>query len=203
MAAAECLYYWDQPNTVVPFHMTHEDNIVAILEQGLFSHHTAPTITDISNPSVNALRSRVEPIYGRPIHHYVPFYMNPRNAFMYANLEQLDSCIILKMETDILQYHPGIIFTIGNAARNDASFFEDLPTALPDAIFAKSWYGCDNTKSKMMSEILIPDYVPAEYINTLIFRDNRTLNRVYHTIKHIPVDKNTSIDLICDKDLFF
>ncbi|MGK0372784.1 MAG: hypothetical protein ACJAW1_003048 [Glaciecola sp.] len=189
---------------ISPFHMTHMDNIKGIAKHGLLSHNLAHTKHDISNRDVNARRSRPDPIHNRPIHSYVPFYMNPRNAFMYANREHLDDCVLIKMDKEII-YHPGAIYTVGNAARNDAKFYNDLEdiNQLPDSINARSWYSCQVTKSEMMSEILVPKQVPTKFFNTMIFRKQKTLNKVYKSIKKVSFDRFDGINMICDKEMFF
>jgi hypothetical protein len=189
---------------ITPFHMTHMDNIEGIAKHGLLSHNLAHTKHDISNRDVNARRSRPDPIHNESIHSYVPFYMNPRNAFMYANREKLDDCVLIKMDKEII-YHPGAIYTVGNAARSDAKFYNDLEDIhqLPDSINARSWYPCQVTKSEMMSEILVPTQVPSKFFNTMIFRKQYTLNKVYKSMKKASFDRLDCINMICDKEMFF
>ena len=65
-------------------HMTHIDNLSSILDNGLISHNNPYCKRDISNQGVNARRERIEPIYNKKIHDYVPFYMNIRNPMLYV-----------------------------------------------------------------------------------------------------------------------
>ena len=61
------------------FHMSHIDNVESILKNGLFAHDNKFKKVDISDCDVNSRRSRIEPVYKKPIHSYVPFYFNPKN----------------------------------------------------------------------------------------------------------------------------
>ena len=65
--------------------MTHINNLDSIIRNGLYPHNNTYKKTDISNVDVNDRRVRLEPIYHKQIHSYVPFYFNPRNAMLYRN----------------------------------------------------------------------------------------------------------------------
>jgi len=56
--------------------MTHIDNISSIMKYGLFAYGNKYQKQDISDIVVNNRRSRIDSIYGKAIHSYVPFYFN-------------------------------------------------------------------------------------------------------------------------------
>lgn len=84
------------------FHMTHIENLQSIFEHGLLPHNNLYKKQDISNIEVNCRRRRLDPIYKRSLHDYVPFYFNPRNAMLYSvQSKYKDEIVILKFRRDI------------------------------------------------------------------------------------------------------
>ena len=141
--------------------MTHIDNLDSILKYGLLSHNNSYKKVDISNKEVNSRRNKLEPIYNKNLHDYVPFYFNPRNAMLYRNQKMFDeNIIILGFSKDLLLLEDSI-FTNGNAASDDTIYSNDINYLLKmdwDSIYSRSWYGSDNEsfiKWSMMAEVLI------------------------------------------------
>lgn len=149
-------------NVVTMDHMTHINNLSGILTHGLRAHNNPFKKVDISNHLVNHRRSACEPIYGRPIHDYVPFYFNARNAMLYRNQKQFGDAVILLGFNKQLVEKDGMVLTNGNAAC-DNTLFSDRATYAHtfdwDRIFSASW--CKNgvrdegLKQQMMAEVLI------------------------------------------------
>lgn len=182
-------------------HMTHINNLEGILAQGLLAHNNPYQQMDISNKTVNKRRNKPEPIFGKNIHDYVPFYYNPRNAMLYANKDQ--AVIILGFNKRIISTD-GAIFTNGNASRNDTDFSEDknfLEQLNWDDIFSERWcnYGHydEGIKSSMMSELLIPENVS---INDLDVIFCKTESMKQYIIKNCILD---NIDVVVEPSIFF
>lgn len=150
------------------YHTTHVKNLPLIIESGLMSHNTARCQVDISNPSANARRNRPDPVFGRSLHNYAPCYFNPRNAFMYANIEIINQLVTLEIDIDVA-VHPERLISVGNAACRDSHFTNDLSKLndLPQDVFADSWYSDYHKRSIMMSELLIPDVIPVKFIRKI------------------------------------
>ena len=162
-------YTLENLNTVD--HMTHINNLEGILAQGLLAHNNPFQQVDISNQAVNKRRSVAEPVYNKKIHDYVPFYFNPRNAMLYKNKDQ--NIIILGFNKKIISTR-GAVFTNGNASRSDTCFSSDktfLEQLNWDDVFSQSWcsYGDydQSLKSRMMSELLIPDNVSIDDLEVI------------------------------------
>jgi hypothetical protein len=152
-------------------HMTHVNNLEGILAQGLLAHNNAFQKVDISNQAVNKRRSAAEPVYNKKIHDYVPFYFNPRNAMQYKNKNQ--NIIILGFDKNIVATD-GAVYTNGNASRSGTHFSNDknfLKQLNWKEIFSQSWcnYGeyDDGLKSRMMSELLIPNNVSIDDLEVI------------------------------------
>lgn len=185
-------------------HMTHINNLEGILANGLLPHGNTKQKVDISNQAVNQRRDSLEPIYGKKIHDYVPFYFNPRNAMLYQNKEE--HLVILGFNKKLLD-SDGALFTYGNAARNDTLFSNDkdfLKQLCWDDIFSHRWshYGeCDETiKSRMMSELLIPNQVNVDMLDVIYCKSEKYKEAIQN---YFDADVLSKIKLIVYPELFF
>lgn len=181
-------------------HMTHIDNLEKILSKGLLPHGNRFQKVDISNSDVNSRRSHQEPIYNRPIHDYVPFYFNPRNAMLYHNKNIQDEIVILGFDSQIL-LHKKAIYTDGNAAKNDTLFYDDFEEYVTDfdknSVFSKSWFGDKDLGSKMMSELLLPGRVDISLLQ-IIFCKTKEMTSYVRSNYNLP-----NVDVMHEERLFF
>ena len=163
------------------FHMTHSSNLKNILLYGLQNHYNAHKKVDISNREVNDRREKVEHIYGRKIHDYVPFYFNPRNAMLYPSKDNIH-VVILGIDVKVIKDHlTRVLVSDRNAAVNNARFSKYLPDLQNpnfinfNEVFSQRW--CNNgivnnyIKQKMMAEILIDDIVCSRYIRSVYVKN--------------------------------
>lgn len=179
------------------YHMTSIDNITSIIELGLLSHNNRHVVKKIDNKEVNKRRDREEPIYGRNLHKYAPFYFNPKNAMLYVNKKDQKNIVLLAFDKNLLA-EKGVVFTDGNAARRDTKFFnslEDLKKINWDCIRAEYWNNFENGKSERMAEILVPYRVGCESLCHIICYDNYALSKV----KRIA----PGVEVLIDKEKFF
>ena len=153
------------------FHMTHINNLKNILANGLYSHSQMTDYFDISNQDVNVRRARQESFHKLKLHDYVPLYFNPRNAMLYQRQKDFSSeLVILEINKKII-LNDYTLFSKGNAARSDCKIeasllkVKDFPW---DSIYANTWSNNGEVneaqKTIMMSECLIRDHIPPEYI---------------------------------------
>lgn len=163
------------------FHMTDYNNLKNILLHGLQNHYNAYKKIDISNREVNDRREKVEHIYGRKIHDYVPFYFNPRNAMLYKNKNNA-RVIILGLDVRVIKDHrTSFLISNRNASADEAKFSKHLPDLQNpnfinfNEVFSQRW--CNNgivnndIKQKMMAEILIDDIVCSRYIRSIYVKN--------------------------------
>lgn len=107
-------------------HMTHIDNLDSIFKNGLLAHNNPYKKIDISNKEVNERRNKLDPIYKRNIHDYVPLYFNPRNAMLYRNQRIFgDGVVILAFNNNII-LQDNSFFTNGNVASNHTLYSNDI-----------------------------------------------------------------------------
>ena len=163
------------------FHMTDYNNLKNILLHGLQNHYNAYKKVDISDREVNDRREKVEHIYGRKIHDYVPFYFNPRNAMLYKNRNNA-RVIILGFDVRVIKDHQDdFLISNRNASADDAKFSKYLPDLQNtnfinfNDVFSQRWCNngirYDDIKQKMMAEILINDVVYSRYIRSIYVKD--------------------------------
>ena len=161
------------------YHMTHIDNLPSILRRGLMAHGNNFQKEDISNQEVNARRSRKEPIFGKRIHEYVPFYFNPKNAMMYRNRH--NDIVVLAYSTKLL-YQEGVIFTDRNASTNSVRFYQHLYNLKRldwKEIFSTNWYHSTETKQKMMAEVLVPFTINMDFLEYVYCKNSRQETEVF------------------------
>lgn len=189
------------------YHMTHINNLDSIIRNGLYPHNNTYKKTDISNVDVNDRRVRLEPIYHKQIHSYVPFYFNPRNAMLFRNQKKFgNSIIILQFKNSLIDINNSII-TNANASADNTLFTSNV-NHLNDQnfinlsnVFADSWnnYGNPNyqIKQTMMAELLIPIVVKNNYIEKIICMD-------FQMKKFIDSNIYTNgINVVVDREKYF
>ena len=159
------------------WHITHRENVKNILTSGILSHENSNEIkyVDISNPGVQNRRQKIEPIHGRKIHEYAPLFINPKNAMLYSIKEKRNELCLVEVSLDVLECE--YIFTDGNAARIETSFYGDtvdriLFEQIPwDTVFSESWTQNfernETIMSHMQSEFLIYPSIKPKYIKKI------------------------------------
>ena len=177
------------------WHITHMDNIKDILLNGIFCHFTMNkfkglTYTDISNQGVQARRIKLDEIYNQKLHKYVPLYINPKNAMLFALQKSYQNRLCLvEVSLDVLINR--YIFTDGNAARNITNFYSDLETEhenIPwNDVFSERWVE-GNTKyvsimSRMQSELLIDQKIASKFIKKIHCHSQETVDFVNNNLK--------------------
>ena len=151
------------------FHMTHIDNLMSILQQGIFSHNTTPKYLDISNPDVNSRRERTDPVHKNSLHEYVPLYFNPRNAMLFEKQAEHRSDIVLLEVARRVCLSNYTLFTERNAAANGCRFAYCLSEVEKfdwPSIQSRNW-STDGVvhvdqKQLMLSECLVYGHIDTE-----------------------------------------
>lgn len=144
-------------------------NLASVLENGLLSRNEMLArrihFDDISDHEVQVHRERHDPVHGRPIHDYVPLYLNHRNAMLYRRKEIQDRLVILIIDREVTS-RPGVLFCDGNAASAATSFSIDPDILGPSraALEADYWKNVPDGTRRRMAEVLIPDEIPRDAI---------------------------------------
>ena len=181
-------------------HMTHINNLDSIFKYGLLSHNNKFQKIDISNKEVNKRRNKIEPIFHRNLHDYVPFYFNPKNAMLYVNKEKQNFLVILVFNNKLI-YQEGTLFTDGNASVNGTKFFselEDLDKLNWNCLNSRYWSDFEDGKREIMAELLVPEKVDIKYIKNIYCYTEMTKKRVEEILFDYP-----NIEIEVNQKLFF
>lgn len=152
------------------YYITHYQNVASILQMGLFSKfliqkHQIQTI-DIANKEVQGRRIRVEPIYNRSIHDYVPLYINPKNAMLSAIRHLTNDLVILKIKPAVLERNEHV-FSDGNAASSNTLFSKSPDVVKPsiEVLLSDCWSNLEDGKRRRCAEVLVYNSVDPQYIS--------------------------------------
>ena len=180
------------------YHMTHIDNFDAIFRNGLLPHGNRYQSQDISDKQVNSLRNREEPIYGKAIHSYVPFYINPKNAMLYKRKEMQNEIVILEFSKELL-FTTNSIFTDGNASSRNTNFFnniQDLDRLDWSCLNDNSWYNHVDGRRRRMAEVLVRDSVGVDSLSRVICNNMATFNRLKQIV-------GNRVEIVLDCSFYF
>ena len=151
-------------------HMTHQNNIEDICRYGILSYHDAhwmkPELIDISDPSVQHWREKIEPIYHCSIHAYAPLYINPRNPMLYKLKNLQNQIVMVEICPSVLESNR-YLFTDGNAASKETEFYnsiDDLRYLPWDVLRSGKWNDIQDGKRKMCAEVLVYPKIPSSFI---------------------------------------
>jgi hypothetical protein len=158
------------------YHMTHYRNIESLMDFGLYPHGNSYVDENIDNEDVNALRQKHDPIYDQPLHKYVPFYFNHKNAMLYANLDKQEDIVILCIDPRVMLTEDAI-FTDGNAASTATKFYDELDDLSEldwSCLRGDKWTHFEDGKRTKMAEVLVPEHVESKFIKKIICYDQAT-----------------------------
>lgn len=181
----------NRPQLSIPFfyHMTHKDNVPGIMRHGILSHtavrERSDVVTvDISDPGVQRHRALPETEYYRPIHDYVPLYINPRNPMLYRRLEWQHQIVILKVSPSVLRDGQHV-FCDGNAACHNTKFSVDpeIVSSAVEALNADYWNDFPDGKRRRCAEVLIYPRVSPLHIVAAICNNTSLANEISRVAK--------------------
>jgi len=184
-------------------HMTHIDNLDSIFKNGLLAHNNPHKKIDISNKEVNDRRNKLEPIYNKNIHDYVPLYFNPRNAMLYRNQRKFgDEVVILAFNKNTILLDNSF-FTNGNVASNHTLYSNDIKELEHEAwnwnmIWSRSWNeqpDAEDIKWSMMAEVLIYEKLEITQLQAIYCSSNKAKKYIeyrYHP-DYIEIIVNTRV----------
>lgn len=185
------------------YHMTHFSNLMGIIKNGILPKNKLPNLVyDISNQDVQKRRDKLEYIYNRQIHDYVPFYFNPKNPMLYVRRGIQHEIIILAITKSLLKTE-GTIFSDGNAASEHTHFYKGINNLNKlnwECIKAPYWNDFIDGRRIRCSEALVHNPVMPNSIE-VIFCNNERLKVNIETIlrnNHI-----FHIKVIINRNLYF
>ena len=162
------------------FHITHRSNLESIALSGLKPHnqaHADHDPVDVSDPNVNQLRSRRDPVHGRSLHEYVPLYFRARNPMLYRRSNVQEELVILYVNKFVMLF-PGTVFTDGNAASRSTRFFDDLENLDQldwECLRAEYWSDFVDGRRKRCAEVLVPRVLPLALVSRIVVQNQDSL----------------------------
>ena len=173
------------------YYITHKDDLKSILKKGIFSRSKAgnilsrilkPKITSIHSPDIIQNR-KSKRFKGRSLWDYANVYFQARNPMLFRVKEKFkpENLVVLQISSDILEI-PGAGVTDGNAASQNTVFFEEADKGLSvlnaEQFEREYWSQADDSKRKIMAEVLIPDHIPKEKIIGVYAASSKTADQI-------------------------
>lgn len=149
-------------------------NIPTVMQYGIVCYNRANRLahTSIAITGVQELRDKVTIPNGRNLHDYASLYFSFWNPMLSVRRNQNEQLCILAVKSTVLDIE-GCIVSDRNAAVELARFYPPhigLEKIDFSKVHAEFWIGHTNPyensehKTIKCAEVLIPDYVPLEYI---------------------------------------
>ncbi len=185
------------------FHITHCDNLAAILQAGelrAVATLPAPPAVSVAHNSIQARRAttRVPCGPGGCLHDYVPFYFGPRSPMLYAlhrgsvagyaDGEAPIVHLVCNAE-DVASAGHRFVFTDGHAAIAYSEYYDDLAKlgCVDLALMrATSWADTPDDpdrKRRRQAEFLVHERVPWSLVERIVVRDGAIRDRVESVVR--------------------
>lgn len=157
------------------YYLCHIDNLESILKEGILSNQTiedrGTAHQTIHNQEIIERRRNKTLPGGENLLGYVNLFFQPRNAMLYGLCctRGEDKLVVLGVSASVME-RPGSCFTDRIAAASKVRFFDDLKDLRhidKHVLDREYWTDSDDTKQRMMAEVLVADRVPQEKIITV------------------------------------
>lgn len=174
------------------FRITHIDNILHILKNGLVKADSPlhdENYVPIGDPQIIGLRGDIE-VKGYRIGDYIPFYLGPRSPMLYViqhgyngvqrvEPEKIVYCVI-RLD-DLINNNIDCIFTDGHAVSFLTSFYSrDRLSSINeivkfDDVYSSQWNSEEDLdlKRRKEAELLIKNDLPVQFLRGFVVYNNK------------------------------
>lgn len=174
------------------FRITHIDNILHILKNGLVKADSPlhdENYVPIGDPQIIGLRGDIE-VKGYRIGDYIPFYLGPRSPMLYViqhgyngvqrvEPEKIVYCVI-RLD-DLINNNIDCIFTDGHAVSFLTSFYSrDKLSSINeivkfDDVYSSQWNSEEDLdlKRRKEAELLIKNDLPVQFLRGFVVYNNK------------------------------
>ena len=166
------------------------DNMPSIMQRGLLSNEKASRINHVSIAmnEVQARRELVRIPNGMKLHQYANLYFDPWNPMLSRKRSQNEDICILKFDRVVLDFE-GVILADRNASSSYAAFYGakvGLENIDFDLVYARYWTDDDyyeqcRKKSIKCAEVLVPYYIPFDYVVCAAVVNKEAANKLEET----------------------
>lgn len=181
------------------YYICHVNNLDSILSRGILARNQLGKLepTGIHDADIVARRNEVVVSDDKRLSDYANLFFQPRNAMMYRLVcnEKQKELAILQINPAVLE-RPGVFLADRNAASSSANFYPNNKglSKIDGGVFKKEyWTDSDDTKQRMMAEVLVPDIVPpSDIVAVYTARENVDVRAIAD--KHrIPYSKESKM----------
>lgn len=196
-----------KPSVKGLYYITHINNIPSILKHGILSHALVEEqkveFTPIYNSQIVTQRHHKRTPDGKNLWDFANLYFQARNPMLYRVVYEKgkNEIVILGVRPDVLNL-PGAFISTGNAASAPSQI---LPAKegikeiykIWKIITSEWWKEEDGSKRKIMSECLLPDRIPPEYLHTIYVANHTVADKVKQFIR------SSTIPVVPEPTMFF
>ena len=181
------------------YYITHIDNLLSILQNGILSHEQIETrqikYTPIYDKEIIENRHNKTLSDGNSLWHFANLYFQPRNPMLYRVIceKPIDEIAVIAVRYDLLNRND-IFISNGNAASTTTEILPAVEgrksiSKLAKILDKEWWTEESGDKRKIMAECLIPEVVSPEYIHTIYVANHDVANKVKESLSplNIPV----------------
>jgi hypothetical protein len=186
------------------YYMIYFKNLSSILQNGILSRNEVIrreiSFEDVSNKSVQEKRhDKVDEIYHRPIHEYVPLYYLSKTPMLYSLQEMQMFMLFFVINTQKLLSSTLHIFSDGNATNHESVFSNNIPDDLQIFKIIKDgfWSNYIDGRRKIHAEVLVYPKVEIAFIDKIVCFNDDILNKIKNTFPAL------DIPIVVDKSLYF
>lgn len=165
------------------------ENLPSILREGILSHAEVQRrgiqYIPIYDASIGESRQRIITPDGRSLWDFANLYFQPRNAMLYRVVSERKArgIVVLALKREVLDIASFI--SIGNAASplsvilpKEEGLKQLREKEIQEVLQREWWAQEDGSKRLMMSECLVPERIPPDYIHTIYVPDRETADQV-------------------------
>jgi hypothetical protein len=171
------------------YYISPIENLQSILREGILSHAEVQRrgipFTPIYNAVIVETRQQRTAPDGKSLWHFANLYFQPRNAMLYRVVSERKAIgiVVLALKPQVLEIASFI--SVGNAASplsvilpKDEGLRALQEKEIWECLQREWWAQEDGSKRLMMSECLIPERVPPDYIQTICVADRGDAEKV-------------------------
>ncbi len=191
------------------YYITHINNLPSILQHGILSHQQVEKqgipFTRIYNPEIVANRQTRRTPAGNSLWSYANVYFQPRNPMLYKVLSEVNKkeVLIIGVNPQILGT-PGALISLGNAASSLSPILDTQEGSKAingeywSIINSDWWKTEDGTKRKIMSECLVPNFIPPTQIHSIYVASQSVADNIRPILKNYPL-----VSVVVEPHMFF
>ena len=170
------------------YYICHKDNLVSILKNGILSRNLISKKSikheDIHDSAVLARRNFTIQQSNQSLADYVNLYFQPRNAMLYRLVCNIGAknLAILAVNPSVMNFNSHSLFTDRNAAASTVNFYTEIADLkhIDSKIFKyQYWTQSDDTKQRMMAEVLVPDKIlPSNILSVYLSKNDENIENL-------------------------